>query len=52
MKTIIKDVLSCKSLRDGVKQALTAILIAVLERVIVALKGGERDASGVGIQQG
>ena len=52
MKTIIKDVLSCKSLRDGVKQALTAILIAVLERVIVALKGGERDASGVGMQQG
>ena len=39
MKTILKDVLSCKSLRDGVKQALTAIVIAVLERVIESLRG-------------
>ena len=51
MKTILKDVLSCKSLRDGVKAALTAIVVAVLERMIVALKGGEEYASGMGVQQ-
>ena len=55
MKTILKDVLSCKSLRDGVKAALTAIVVAVLERMIMALKGeakgGEEYASGVGVQQ-
>jgi len=43
MKTIIKDVLSCKSLRDGVKQALTAILIAVLERIVISLRGGKHE---------
>ena len=43
MKSILKDVLSCKSLRDGVKQALTAIVIAVLERIIVSLRGGKND---------
>ena len=48
MKTIIKDVLSCKSLRDGLKQALTAILIAVLERMVTALKGEDSHAFGVG----
>ena len=55
MKTILKDVLSCKSLRDGVKAALTAIVVAVLERMIMALKGeakgGEEYASGMGVQQ-
>ena len=40
MKQILKDVLSCKSLRDNVKQALIAIVVAILERMIVALKGG------------
>ncbi|MBQ2021194.1 MAG: hypothetical protein II211_02080 [Peptococcaceae bacterium] len=53
MKTILKDVLSCKSLRDGVKAALTAIVVAVLERMIMALKGeakgGEEYASGMGV---
>ena len=40
MKQIVKEVLSCKRLRDGVKQAFVAILVAILERMIVALKGG------------
>ena len=48
MKTIIKDVLSCKSLRDGGKAALTAIVVAVLERMILALKGeGKGEDSNV-----
>ena len=48
MKTILKDVLSCKSLRDGVKAALTAIVVAVLERMILALKGeGKGEDSNV-----
>ena len=40
MKQIFKDVLSCKSLRDGLKQAILAIVVAILERTIIALKGG------------
>ena len=37
MKTIIKDVLSCKSLRDNVKMAVASLLIAILERLIATL---------------
>ena len=50
MKNIIKDVLSCKSLRDGVKAALAAIVVAVLERVILLLKGEDGNVHNYGVQ--
>ena len=34
MKTILKDVISCSTLRAKVKAAIAAILIAILERII------------------
>jgi len=34
MKTILKDVISCSTLRAKVKTAIAAILIAILERII------------------
>jgi hypothetical protein len=37
MKTILKDVISCHTLRAKVKAAVAAILIAILERMITAL---------------
>ena len=37
MKTILKDVISCNTLRAKVKAAVAAILIAILERMITAL---------------
>ena len=55
MKNIIKDVWTCKSIRDGIKAIWVSIWIAVLERMIMALKwetkGGEEYASGMGVQQ-
>ena len=51
MKNIIKDVWTCKSIRDGIKAIWVSIWIVVLERMIVALKGGEEYASSMGVQQ-
>ena len=37
MKNILKDVISCNTLREKVRAAVAAILIAILERMITAL---------------
>ena len=37
MKTILKDVISCNTLRAKVRAAVAAVLIAILERMITAL---------------
>ena len=49
MKQIFKDVWSCKSRRDGIKAIWISIWVAVLERMIVALKGGEEHAPSMGV---
>ena len=38
MKTILKDVISCNTLRAKVKAIFASILIAILERIIDALQ--------------